>query len=520
MPFVHRPILMTDAGVIVAGHHRAAEAGAAVLRRGGNAVDAAVTAATVLCVAVPHMNGIGGDAFGLIYQAATGQVTAVNGSGAGPRRATREAYAALGYSEIPARGPLSISTCGVVHAWETILAHFGTIGLSDALLPAAALAEDGVPIDRALREYLMGAGYAALVAASPGLAAIFGPPGPRLLGERLRQPALARTLRAIMSKGAAELYGGATGQALAADLARLGALMTIHDLEAHRTMLAPSLQVGYRGRQVHVAPPNSQGLALALMLGLWEEMEPSPGRSPGPEKFLQLRRTAFAERDRYVADPSRTVLPPDLLSPDGLRRLLEQGAHATEQTACGGGDTSTLVVIDRAGNAVSWVQSLFEDFGSGTVSPSTGIVMHDRLYLERLDDDPVRGLRSSMRPFHTLCPALVVGEAGCEVAIATPGDHGQPQGLFQVLTALYDGEADLQEAIEAPRMRHDAGIDVWVEARAPRAWLMAIESAGLRPVDVGPWSRLMGGVNAIQRRPDGLLLAGGDPRRASWAVCA
>jgi gamma-glutamyltranspeptidase/glutathione hydrolase len=168
---------------------------------------------------------------------------------------------------------------------------------------------------------------------------------------------------------------------------------------------------------------------------------------------------------------------------------------------------------------VSWVQSLFEEFGSGVISPSTGIVMHNRLALQRLTDGPFQ-LRPGERPFHTLCPSLVEANGVCEMAIATPGDHGQPQAIFQVLTRHYAEGFHLQAAIEAPRIRHDAGVKVMVEDRAPLEWIEEIRGAGYEVSMIGPWSRLAGGVNAISRNPDGLLLAGADPRRASYAITA
>ncbi|WGD51095.1 gamma-glutamyltransferase [Bradyrhizobium sp. CB1650] len=183
----------------------------------------------------------------------------------------------------------------------------------------------------------------------------------------------------------------------------------------------------------------------------------------------------------------------------------------------GGGDTSKLVVVDAAGRAVSWVQSLFEAFGSGVVCQNHGLVLHNRAMLERLDDDPMRGLRGGFRPFHTLCPALVTGNGGVELAIATPGDHGQPQSLFQVVRRHFDQGLDIQSAIEWPRLRHDAGRDVMLERRCPPTWDSALSKAGWAVKRVDGWSRVMGGVNAI-RRMEGQLFGGADPRRSSYAI--
>lgn len=525
--FVHRPILMSEAGAVVSGHHKASEAGAAVLRAGGNAMDAAVAASAVLCVAIPHMNGLGGDCIALHYEARSGRVTAINGSGRAPQAATIDAIRAAGHAAMPARGPLSIPVCGLVDAWQAALETFGTRPLEGLLAPAAALARDGVPTDLVQGAFFAGPVYAQLAAEFPALAALYGPPGPRPLGARIRNPALAATIETIARDGAAALYRGELGRALIADLRAAGALLSEADLAAHRTRFEPSLSVGFDGRRVHAAPPNSQGIALAVLAGLAELERERHGRVAPlePATYLAAKRIAFACRAEAVGDPESVPRPDPLIEPDALRRLAEAQAAAAPAAEAApalrpAGDTSTLVVVDRWGNAVSWVQSLFEEFGSGVVSPATGLVMHNRLALQGLDAAGRWPLQPGRRPFHTLCPAIVVHEGRCELAIATPGDHGQPQTLFQVLLQLRAEGANLQAAIEAPRLRHDSGRRVMVESRVPEAWRAEILSAGYEVQDVGPWSRLTGGVNAILANGEGLLMAGADPRRASYAVTA
>jgi gamma-glutamyltranspeptidase/glutathione hydrolase len=233
-----------------------------------------------------------------------------------------------------------------------------------------------------------------------------------------------------------------------------------------------------------------------------------------PVGFLRHKQKAFALREAYCADPRRVSLPSDLLMPERL--MMFDGDPSPVRS--GGGDTSTLVVIDANGQTVSWVQSLFDEFGSGIACPEHGIVLHNRAALERLDDDPVHGLKGGHRPFHTLCPALVTGSEGETMALATPGDHGQPQTLAQILRRCFEQRLDVQAAIEWPRLRHDFGDEVMLEDRYPASWDAALTEAGWRVRRVGPWSRLMGGANAILRRPDGLLMAGADPRRSSYAL--
>jgi gamma-glutamyltranspeptidase/glutathione hydrolase len=452
-------------------------------------------------------------------------VTAINGSGAAPAAATPARFKARGHATIPPRGVLPISTCGLVHAWQACLHAFGSgrQTFTDLLERAANLAQQGGEVDLYLQNYLASDDYRQRTAASPELARIFGPCGVRPLGTRLPQPALARTLRRLAVHGVDTLYGGALGAELIADLAAQGALLSLDDLRGHDTRFEAAPSVRFHGRQLHFAPPNSQGLALGLLAGLWDVLRHAPEAAQGlePALYMRIKRLAFKYRDRHAVDPARgNTCPADLFSPERLAAMLQsETAPLDFEARAGGGDTSTLVVVDRWGNAVSWVQSLFEDFGSGVVSPATGIVMHNRLYLESLDGDPWRGLQPGMRPFHTLCPALLVGEH-CEMAIATPGDHGQPQSIFQVLVNAYDRGMNIQAAIEAPRMRHDSGRDFLLETRADPAWRALVEAQALDCRAVGPWSRLMGGVNAIQRTEAGVMLSGADPRRSCYAVCA
>lgn len=509
--------------MVVAGHHRAAEAGAEILRAGGNAIDGAVAAAATLAIAIPFMNGLGGDAIAL-YAPPGGDVSTINGSGAVARGASVAEYRRRGISEMPMRGPLSVSTPGFVAAIGEACERFGTMPFAQLLEPAIALAEEGVPLDAAALGFFNGPVYAELAQTYPGLIAMFGGPGGRALGQRLKQPAAAQTLRRLARDGWRTFYTGPLAEAWLKAACEAGVLLDGRDLNEHRTNFSAPLSVPWRGRKVYAAPPNAQGLALLAMLGLSECQPAPPPRDASdplidPQAHLLRKVAAFAMRDAYCSDPRRVSLPPDILEPARLASIdLVTGADAAART--GGGDTSTFVVVDRAGGAVSWVQSLFEEFGSCVACPDQGIVLHNRAGLERLDDDPVHGLRGGYRPFHTLCPALAIGPDGERVALATPGDHGQPQTLHQVLRRQVEQGLDIQAAIEWPRLRHDTGREVLLEDRCPPTWDATLAQSGWVPRRVGPWSRLMGGVNAVLRRPDGLLMAGADPRRSSYAIPA
>lgn len=515
--FVHRPIVMTSRGLVVAGHHKAAEAGAAVLREGGNAMDAAVAAAATLTVAIPHMNSVGGDCFALWFDAKRGYVAAINGSGGAPGRATIEHYRSLGHTKIPERGPLSISVPGVPHAWQTCLQRYGSMSLARLLEPAIALAEAGLPLDRHQRDTFNGELYARLVKDCPALGALFGAPGGRALGDIVKQPALAASLKKIAQDGIAAFYDGPVGQALVRDLAAQGGIMDAGDLARHTPLFQTPLTIPYRGAMAFASPPNTQGVALSVLLGL---MERDQSADPYLARFMRHKLAAFAVRDTYLGDPDVAKLPYDLLKPTSLDAIARAGAGGIKppHAAPAGGDTTTVVTIDAEGNAVSWVQSLFEGFGSGIASESTGIVLQNRLSLASLKPGGPNSLAPGRRPFHTLCPCLVIKDGQVRFALATPGDHGQPQTLAQVLhNAMAEG-MDIQEALEAPRIRHDEGRVVMHESRIPDEALAPLRTAGFALEDAGAWSRMMGGVNAIQCLSSGLRLGAGDPRRACYAI--
>ena len=477
--WTYRPIVMTRRGIVVAGHHLAAEAGAAVLREGGNAMDAAVAAAAALSVAIPHMNGLGGDAFGLRFDQASGEVICINGSGGAPDRATREYYLSLGLTEVPVRGPLSISVPGVLHSWNTALEKFGTISLKRALSPAIDLAESGVPIDRSQQSFFNGPIYTDLCERFPSLIRIFHPPGWRHLGDLLSQPALAKSLREIADVGISSLYGGEIGRAVVKDVARAGGLLALEDLAFHTTELQAPLSIDYKGVQVFAAPPNTQGLALLLLLGMLDASKGSeaPLSRDFFRRFIELKHVAFRLRDQLVGDPKVARIPENLLTHLSIAELAKKAdSQATRQpSGIGGGDTTCVVTMDESGNAVSWVQSLFEEFGSGILSEATGIVLHNRLHLASLEEGHPNTLTPRHRPFHTLCPALVVDHGRCRLAIATPGDHGQPQSLAQVINLLWEGGMDIQQAIEAPRVRHDSGREILYENRLDAELLAPFE---------------------------------------------
>jgi gamma-glutamyltranspeptidase/glutathione hydrolase len=535
LPAAIRPEVNGMNGAVVSEHPLASAAGYEVLRGGGNAVDAAVTMAAVLAVVRPHMNGVGGDAFALFYDADTRAVTALNGSGRAAAAATPAFFADQGIERMPGSGPLSVTVPGAVSAWAAALERHGTITLAEALAPAIAVAEEGFVVTATLADDLGGAGRL-----NEGGQAIYRPGGRRLQpGDVLRSPALAATLTRLATDGPGALYGGSVGASVVAFLRDRGSPLQLSDFAAHEVTWTEPAAIAFRGHRVHTMPPNSQGTVLLQMLGMAETL-PLEDRAPGSAEFLheliELKKLAFADRDRWIADPTQADVPLDrLLDASYLRRRAELlGPTAAEErepgfggvTAAGGdgaafddGDTIYTMAVDRWGNAVSWIQSLFSSLGSGLVDPGTGIVLQNRGAGFTLEAGHPNQIAPRKRPFHTLMPAMVTGADGAFVmTLGTPGGHGQSQSLLQTLIPIVVHGMGPQQAVEAPRFRSESGTRVLIEERLPAATRMALGAHGHRLDVATGWTATFGSVQVIQRLPSGVLRTGADMRREAAAL--
>ncbi len=539
-----RPEVSGLHGAVVSGHPLASAAGYEVLRGGGNAVDAAVTMAAVLAVVRPHMNGVGGDAFALIQSGGTGQVHALNGSGRSGALATPGFFAERELERIPGSGPLTVTVPGAVSAWAAALERFGTISLARALEPAIRLADEGFVVTPTLAEDL-----ADVRRLNPAGRALYAPEGrPLEPGDVLRNPALARTLRLLAAEGPDALYGGSVGAALARFLEEEGSPLRLEDFRLHAPEWTGSAELPFLGRTVHVVPPNSQGVVLLQMLGIVEERlgADAAGGVEDPDgvprslsagvlhDLIEARKLAFADRDRWVADPAIHPAPLDaLLDPSYLaRRATEIGAEAGperepgfgepvggEEAAEGDGDTVYLMAVGPDGTAVSWIQSLFSSFGSGLVEPETGIVLQNRGAGFTLEEGHPNQVAPGARPFHTLMATLVTDAEGrFEAAVGTPGGHGQPQTVAQgILNLLLSGMGP-QAAVEAPRFRSETDRVVLVEDRLPLEVRDALEARGHELRVRSGWTAPFGNLQVIVRTPGGVLRTGADMRREGAAL--
>lgn len=513
---------------VTAGHPVAAQAGLDVLRNGGNAMDAAITMAGVLSVARPHMNGLGGDMFLLYYDAASGQVYALNGSGRSGARATPAQLRAVAgdVPEMPETGPTSVSVPGAVGAWAAALERFGTIPFAEALAPAAQLAHNGLIVSQTLHDDIA-AQREKLLADSVATQTFLRNGNPPEVGTILAFHPLGGTLDRLREQGPEEMYTGQTGQAIASYLSARGGFVTAADLAAYEPEWVEPITTDYRGLTVYAQPPSTQGVMLLELLALLGHFDLASLGHNAPHYFHVLAQAvaqAQADLDTTVADPAAMrVSVAQMLDADRLGTLAasidpagSRPRSALRVPRSDAPNTVAVMAVDSAGNAVSLIQSLFHAFGSGLVVPGTGIVLHNRGSLFSLDPAHPNVLAPGKRPFHTLCPALVFRDGRPWLVFGTPGGTGQTHTLSQVLNNILLFGMTPQEAIDAPRMRwYESRLAI--EDRVPSDVLAALRERGYDVAARSGWTAEFGGAQAILI-DGGRLIAGADRRREGWAL--
>jgi len=480
------------------------------------------------------MNGVGGDAFALFYEGSTRRVTALNASGRAAQGVDLSLFQDQGIERMPMSGPLSVTVPGAVSAWAATLERYGTRSLAEALAPAIRLAEEGFVVTHTLGEDLEDA--LRLNAAGQEIYAPGGVPLPA--GSILRNPALGRTLRLLSSQGPSALYGGEVGAALARFLETEGSPLRLEDFAAHQPEWTEPLSMDFMGRTVHTTAPNSQGIVLLQTLAMVEARGLQEARGPlDPDllhTLIEAKKLSFADRDRWVADPA--------VAPAPVERLLERsyladrvgsiGASAMESAApgfgdsmgegdaaSGDGDTVYLMVVDTNGNAVTWIQSLFSSFGSRLVDGETGIVLQNRGGGFTLEANHPNQIAPGKRPFHTLMATLITDSEGrFEMAVGTPGGHGQPQTVAQGILQILRFGMSPQHAAEAPRYLSNSGRSLSVESRMGPQVLSELAARGHELTVIPGWTAAFGNLQVILRAPNGVLRTGADMRREAAAM--
>ncbi|HSS92554.1 MAG TPA: gamma-glutamyltransferase family protein [Candidatus Dormibacteraeota bacterium] len=497
-------------GVIATPHRLASEAGAQVLRDGGNAVDAAIAADAVLCVVYPHMTSVGGDLMAIVWPANALSPVGIVGAGRSGELATIEAVRGRGYETMPERGVLSVTVPGTVEAWGRLLERFGTLGMAAVLEPATSLAANGYLITEQLSAFLKEA--AELLGKEPAAHALYPPMEGGML---LRNPDLASVLRDIGRGGIASFYRGEIAEAIAGAIHRRDGLVTARDLATHRSQWVEPLSVKYRDLTIFELPPPTQGLTALAMLARLDRLAPER-LEPGVafvEAFKAIRDECYPLRDRYITDPEFAVAP--------LEPFLDPGPAVVGTTdALGGGDTTYMCAADEHGNLVSLIQSVAFGFGSGVVAEGTGMLLQNRGAYFKLDPAHVNRLEPKKRTMHTLIPALAARDGRPAIAFGSMGGEAQPQLQLQVLINLVDRGLEPSEAVARPRFRMQAeGGAVSVEADDPNVRQLA--RSGLKIELMPPGHHTLGHAHAIVVDERRAWRAGADPRSdgsVEWAT--
>ena len=547
----HRSAVHGRGGIVSTSQPLATAAGLETLARGGNAADAAVAAGAALNVTEPTSTGIGGDMFALYFSAQAKRVTALNGSGRAPAALTLERLKKAGISsEMPPYHAHTVTVPGACAGWCDLIEKHGSLSMAEILAPAIRLASEGFPVAPLTSYFWQRSAQRQLKSAPNGLELTIDGRGPNA-GEIFRNPGLARTLDVVARGGKSAYYEGEIAEAIVSVIKEAGGCMSAEDLASHTSTWEEPISVTYRGYRVFECPPNGQGITALIALNILEGFDLASSLSLSTERLhlmIEAMRLAFADAGWYVADPAFSNIPiQQLLSKEyaETRRKLIDMQHATVDPKRGSpvssSDTVYLSVVDKFGNACSFINSNYMGFGTGIVPKGWGFTLQNRGHNFSLDPLHPNALAPRKRPYHTIIPAMVTrlpspagrgmsegqGEGeNQETIYASYGVMGgfmQPQGHVQVLSALIDDDMDPQAALDQPRFCIDvdeAGSRVALEEGIPSETISGLQKMGHPVYSVSGYERaLFGRGQVILRDPiTGVLSAGSDPRADGCAM--
>ena len=515
-------------GMIATSQSLASAAGLRVLQEGGNAIDAAVTAAAVLAVVEPSMNGIGGDLLAIVYDAKTKKVYGLDSTGRSAYAATPEEFAKRGLKDMPGRGVLTVDVPGVIEGWHQLLTRFGTISLAKAMAPAIAFAKDGFPVAELMADEWQD--NLKTLSSDPATAATFLPDGkPMKQGDIFANPRLARSMEVIAKEGRDAFYKGSIARAIVNDIKQRNGLLDMRDFAEHKADWVEPIAVNYRGYDVLEMPPSTQGFVALQMLNIMEGFDIKKlGHNTADYLHVvtEAKRIAFADRSAFLADRdhmNKDVLK-KLLSKDYAaqrRKEIDMNKAAKEYgptrdfSGNDHGDTIYLSAADGQGNVVSFIQSLFASFGAGFVAGETGITLHNRGSGFTLQAGHPNQIGPHKRPLHTLVPAMIMKDGKPWVSFGVMGGDNQAQAHAQIVANFVDFGMHVQEAGDAARMRH-MGQSLALESGIGPEIRKALEGKG-HTIREGRGQ--MGGYQAIFIDPrTGVLLGGSDLRKDGLAI--
>ncbi|RTZ89636.1 MAG: gamma-glutamyltransferase [Deltaproteobacteria bacterium] len=526
--FAQRSVVMGPSGMVASSQYLASLSGYKALSRGGNAVDAAVAMVSTLNVVEPHSVGIGGDAFALIYLRKENKIVGMNASGRAPYRASIPWFLEKGIKTIPERGILSVTVPGALHGWNEAVERYGNLGLGNLLEDAINYAENGFPVTEVIagewkhmEEFLQSHKGTSQCYLINGKA-----PFP---GQLFRNRDLARTLKAIARDGIDTFYGGKIGRAIVDFSDSQGGLLSLEDFRDHTTTWVEPISTDYRGYTVYELPPNGQGITALELLNILEGYDLTGLGHNSPEYlhlFIEAKKIAFSDRDHFVTDPEFEDIPIDtLLSKDYAKRCREKIDTNRAKPApapflsAGGSDTVYVTAVDSDRNAVSFISSIFMPFGSGMVVDGTGILLQNRGKSFSLNPHHYNKLQPHKRPMHTIIPGMVFRDGRFLMCFGVMGGDMQPQGHAQFLINLIDFKMNLQEALDAPRIRHMEGMDVYLEDGIPEQIALALQEKGHHILkDTPPVNQVGGGQAIYLDHSQNTLLGASDRRKDGCAI--
>lgn len=530
---------MASQGMVTSSNYLATQAGMDILRKGGNAVDAAIAVASTLAVVYPQMNTLGGDNFWLIYNASTGELRGLNASGRSGENATIAFYKSKGLNKIPARGYLAANTVpGAVSGWDAAYRYAATsmghsLSWGSLLESATRYAEVGIPVspslhywseintdqkDTEFRDLQRFPEFSKTYLKSGGKA--------YEVGELLKQPDLANTLGIIAREGASSFYTGSIAKRIVSDLQAHGGMLTFNDFAMHRADWVAPIHVDYRDYTAYNLPPNTQGMASLEILNILNNFDVKSlgeGSADYYHLIVEATKQAFADRDNYLTDPDFNKIPLDFLlsrahGKDQAAQIDMKHAKVDIKPLDPKGDTVWFGVVDGQGNAVSLIQSIYHDFGSGIVPAGTGVLLQNRGSFFSLNEHDVNRLAPHKRTFHTLNPAMLMKDGKPYLVYGTMGGEGQPQTQAAIVTRIVDFGMSPQDAINAPRWLHGrtwgaASNGLKIENRVDPAVLATLKARGHPVQAVDAYTDTMGHAGAILIDPASHVMFGAtDPR--------
>ncbi len=535
LPFATRSEVIAKHGMACTSQPLATQVALDILKEGGNAIDAAIAANAVLGLTEPTGNGIGGDIFAIVWDAKTKQLYGLNGSGRSPAKLSYEYFIENGYKSVPAYGPLPVSVPGCVDGWFELNKRFGSMPMSKLLQPAISYAREGFPVSELIAYYWKG--NTAFLKRFPNIEATYMPGGKAPeKGDIFRNPDLASTLELIAKKGRDAFYKGEIARRIAAFMEEQGGFLSYEDLASHHSEWVEPVFSNYRGYDVWELPPNGQGIAALQILNILEGYDLASmgfGSLDYIHLFTEAKKLAFEDRARFYADPDFADVPvSELISKEyaAERRELISPNRAARRYDAGElekGNTIYMTVADEEGNMVSLIQSNYRGMGSGMCPDGLGFILQDRGEMFTLEKGHPNVYEPGKRPFHTIIPAFITKDGVPWISFGVMGGSMQPQGHAQIVVNLIDFGMNLQEAGDAPRMRHegsseptgekmeDGGILYLESGIAPEVLRELVKRGHRIQQDVGGF----GGYQAIMRDPvTGVLYGASESRKDGMAA--